>query len=118
MKKRYYLGIDLAKVSFEFCLLRGNRSCLWRGKFNNEPTQIERFLEQLSARVQYKLLSVHFAMEATGVYGKRLVAALHQRQLTVSVLNPAGQILCSVGAAQNQERSSRCWCDCPLLLGA
>ena len=89
MKKRYYLGIDLAKASFEFCLLRGNRSCLWRGKFNNEPTQIERFLEQLSARVQYKLLSVHFAMEATGVYGKRLVAALHQRQLTVSVLNPA-----------------------------
>lgn len=89
MKKRYYLGIDLAKASFEFCLLRGNRSCLWRGKFNNEPTQIERFLEQLSARVQDKLLSVHFAMEATGVYGKRLVAALHQRQLTVSVLNPA-----------------------------
>lgn len=89
MKKRYYLGIDLAKLSFEFCLLRGNRSCLWRGKFNNEPTQIERFLEQLSARVHYKLLSVHFAMEATGVYGKRLVAALHQRQLTVSVLNPA-----------------------------
>jgi len=32
---------------------------------------------------------LHFALEATGVYGKALIAALHQAGLAVSVLNPA-----------------------------
>lgn len=88
MKKRYYLGIDVAKASFDFCLLSANGSCLWRGKLDNEPAAIERFLAQLCVRVA-KLKQVHLALESSGVYGNGLVGALHRRELAVSLLNPA-----------------------------
>ena len=88
MKKRYFMGIDLAKATFDFCLLSGSGACLWRGQFSNDAGGIERFLVQLSDW-RWKLSKIHFALESTGVYGKRLLAALHQRELTVSELNPA-----------------------------
>ncbi len=88
MKKRYCMGIDMAKASFDFCLLSKNGTRLWRGKFSNDATGIGAFLAQLQAR-SWPLSQIHFALEATGVYGKRLIAALHQAGLAVSVLNPA-----------------------------
>ena len=88
MKKRYFMGIDVAKATFDFCLLSSSGACLWRGRFCNDGRSIERFLAQLRAR-GWKLSQVHFALEATGVYGKALIALLHQAGLAVSVLNPA-----------------------------
>src|SRR6516225_2735386 len=88
MKKRYYLGIDVAKASFEFCFLRGNGACLWRGKLDNDVEAVERLLTQLSVRVT-NLSQVHFALESSAVYGNGLLAALHRRELAVSLLNPA-----------------------------
>ena len=88
MKKRYFMGIDVAKATFDFCLLSGTGGCLWRGRFHNDARGIECFLVQL--RVDgWKLAQIHFGLEATGVYGKALVATLHQGGLAVSVLNPA-----------------------------
>jgi transposase len=88
MKKRYFMGIDVAKASFDFCLLSNNGSRLWKGQSSNNPTGIEQFLTQLPAR-PFKLKQIHFGLEATGVYGKALVGALHQAGLALSVLNPA-----------------------------
>jgi transposase len=88
MKKRYFMGIDVAKATFDFCLLSSSGCCLWRGQFSNDARAIERFLAQLRAR-GWKLAQIYFALESTGVYGKALVAALHQAGLAVSVLNPA-----------------------------
>ena len=88
MKKRYFMGIDVAKATFDFCLLSSTESCLWRGQFSNDAHGIARFLAQLPAPSR-KPAQIHFALEATGVYGKALVAALHQAGLAVSVLNPA-----------------------------
>ncbi|MGA8655897.1 MAG: IS110 family transposase [Chthoniobacterales bacterium] len=88
MKKRYFMGIDLAKATFDFCLLSENGSRLWQGRLSNDARGIEQFFSQLRAR-GWKLQQIHFGLEATGVYGKALVAALHQRGLAVSVLNPA-----------------------------
>jgi transposase len=88
MKKRYFMGMDVAKATFDFCLLTGTGTCLWRGQWSNDRGSIERFFAQLRAR-SWKLCQFHFALEATGVYGKALVAALHQAGLAVSVLNPA-----------------------------
>src|ERR1700757_3700088 len=90
MKKRYFMGIDVAKATFDFCLLSSTESCLWRGQYSNDAHGIARFLAQLRAR-GWKLCQIHFGLEATGVYGKALVAALHQGGLAVSVLNP-GQV--------------------------
>jgi transposase len=87
-KKSYFMGIDVAKASFDFCLLSNNGSRLWKGQWSNNPTGIEQFLTQLQAR-PFKLKQIHFGLEATGVYGKALVEALHQAGLALSVLNPA-----------------------------
>jgi transposase len=88
MKKRYFMGIDVAKATFDFCLLSSTDACLWRGQFSNDARGIARFLAQLPAGSR-KPSQIHFALEATGVYGRALVAALHQAGLAVSVLNPA-----------------------------
>jgi transposase len=88
MKKRYFMGIDVAKATFDFCLLSRSGACLWRGQFSNDARAIERFVHQLRAH-GWKLEQIHFALEATGVYGQKLIAALHQAGLAVSVLNPA-----------------------------
>src|SRR5467141_815557 len=88
MKKRYFMGIDVAKATFDFCLLSRCGACLWRGQFSNDDRRIERFVHQLRAH-GWKLEQIHFALEATGVYGQKLIAALHQAGLAVSVLNPA-----------------------------
>jgi transposase len=88
MKKRYFMGIDLAKATFDFCLLSENGSRLWQGRLSNDSWGIQQFFSQLRAR-GWKLQQIHFGLEATGVYGKALVAALHQAGLAVSVLNPA-----------------------------
>ena len=59
-----------------------------KGQSSNNPTGIEQFLTQLQAR-PFKLKQIHFGLEATGVYGKALVGALHQAGPALSVLNPA-----------------------------
>jgi transposase len=82
MKKRYFMGIDVAKATFDFCLLSSTDACLWRGQFSNDVRGIARFLAQLPARSR-KPSQIHFGLEATGVYGKALVAAFHHSAFPV-----------------------------------
>ena len=88
MKKRYFMGIDIAKASFDFCLLSSHAAVLWRGHFSNDANGIKQFLAQLKAG-RWKASLIHFGLESTGVYGKGLIKALHQAGLALSVLNPA-----------------------------
>jgi transposase len=88
MKKRYFLGNDIAKETFDFCLLNAKKICLWRGRLSNNAAGFKALLEGLKAR-GIKLKAIHFALEATGVYGRALIGALHRAGLAVSVLNPA-----------------------------
>jgi transposase len=88
MKKRYSLGNDMAKETFDFCLLNAKKVCLWRGQLSNNAAGFQALFEGLTAR-GIKLKAVHFALEATGVYGRAFMAALHAAGLAVSELNPA-----------------------------
>ncbi|HEX4201638.1 MAG TPA: IS110 family transposase [Chthoniobacterales bacterium] len=88
MKKRYFMGIDVAKATLDFCLLSKNATLLWSGRLANESQAIGEFLAQLKNR-GYKLAQIHFCCESTGVYGQRLVEALQKTALALSVLNPA-----------------------------
>lgn len=88
MKKRYFMGLDIAKASFDFCLLSSHAAVLWRGGFSNDAKGIKQFLAQLQAG-RWKPSLIHFALESSGVYGKALIRALHQAGFAVSVLNPA-----------------------------
>src|SRR5260221_4146306 len=88
MKRRYFMGIDVAKATLDFCLLSKNATLLWQGQLQNDSHAIEQFLAQLQAR-GYKLAQIHFGCESTGVYGQHLAASLHQAALALSVLNTA-----------------------------
>jgi transposase len=88
MKKTYSMGFDVAKATFDLCLLSTHGAVLWRERFDNDAEGIKQSLAKLRAS-RWKPSLIHFALESTGVYGKALIAALHQGGLAVSVLNPA-----------------------------
>jgi|GEM_PF-734810 len=88
MKKSYFLGIDVAKASCDFALLKANGSCLWSGQFDNNPSSINRWLALLEAR-QLDLSKILFGFEATGVYSQTLLLVLQQFDLAACQLNPA-----------------------------
>jgi transposase len=79
------LGLDLAKLKFNACLLREGGKLRHR-VFPNNPdgfTQLSGWLSQQGVE------RVHACMEATGTYGDSLAAYLHEAGHTVSRVNPA-----------------------------
>ena len=79
------LGIDIAKLKFNVCLI--NQSGKLRHKvLPNNPAGFEQLLEWLS---KHGVQRVHTCLEATGTYGEALALFLYQAGHTVSVINPA-----------------------------
>ncbi len=79
IKSSVYLGVDIAKESL---------ACFLAGEYFEVPNTAQG-QRQLLARVRRrKGESVHVICEATGPYGRALVAALHQAQVLVTVANP------------------------------
>lgn len=79
------LGIDIAKVKFNVCLLRCNGK-LKHKVFANSVVgfaELHEWLEKLSVP------QVHACLEATGTYGEALSHYLHDHGHSVSVMNPA-----------------------------
>jgi transposase len=73
-----YTGLDIAKLNLQLHLA---------GRIYDLPNTTaghRRLLKLLAAQA-----SVHVVCEATGGYERDIVAALHEAQVTVSVLNPA-----------------------------
>jgi transposase len=79
-----WLGIDIAKDTFEACLLTEQRSV--RGTFANTPSGYRKLDHWLKKR---RVARVHACLEATGRYGEGLAEHLHAAGHTVSVINPA-----------------------------
>ncbi|MDX6694970.1 MAG: transposase [Blastocatellia bacterium] len=79
------LGIDIAKLKFNVCLI--NLSSKLKHKlFPNSLTGFEQLSEWLSKQGVER---VHACLEATGAYGEALALYLHEAGHTVSVVNPA-----------------------------
>jgi transposase len=79
------LGIDIAKLKFNVCLINLNGK-LKHKVFPNTSTGFEQLKEWLSKQGVER---VHACLEATGTYGEALAFFLHQDGKTVSVVNPA-----------------------------
>lgn len=79
------LGIDIAKLKFNVCLINLNGK-LKHKVFPNTSTGFEQLRAWLSRQ---QVERVHACMEATGAYGEALALFLHQAAQTVSVINPA-----------------------------
>jgi transposase len=79
------LGIDIAKLKFNVCLINQGGKLKHR-VLPNTATGFEQLLEWLSKQGVQR---VHACLEATGTYGEALSLFLHEAGHTVSVVNPA-----------------------------
>src|SRR5205085_6604099 len=79
------LGIDIAKLKFNACLIQQSGK-LKHKVFPNTPTGFTQLLEWLSKQGVER---AHACLEATGTYGEALALFLHQAGHTVSRINPA-----------------------------
>ena len=79
------LGIDIAKLKFNVCLINQSGKLKHR-VLPNTSTGFEQLLEWLTRQGVHR---VHACLEATGTYSGPLSLFLHQAGHTVSVVNPA-----------------------------
>ncbi len=79
------LGLDLAKLKFNACLVRAGGK-LRHKVFANTEAGFAQFANWLS---QQGVERVHACMEATGTYGDSLATYLHEAGHSVSRVNPA-----------------------------
>jgi transposase len=79
------LGLDVAKLKFNACLMRSG--CRLRHKvFPNNPQGFAQLSDWLDKQ---GVTQVHACMEATGTYGDSLATYLHEQDYLVSIVNPA-----------------------------
>jgi len=79
------LGIDIAKLKFNVCLIHPSGK-LKHKVFANTEVGFAQLLEWLTKQ---KTSRVHACMEATGAYGEALALHLFKAGQQVSVINPA-----------------------------
>jgi len=79
------LGLDIAKLKFNACLLRADGK-LRHKVFANNPSGFSQLSDWLAGQGVER---VHACLEATGTYGDALATYLHEQGHTVSVVNPA-----------------------------
>lgn len=79
------LGIDIAKLKFNVCLIKtsGKRK---HKVFPNNATGFEQLRQWITMQ---GVEQMHACLEATGTYGEALSLCLHEAGHTVSVINPA-----------------------------
>jgi transposase len=79
------LGIDIAKVKFDVCLIKEN------GRVKHKVFQNNRHgFEQLVAWLNsHQVANLHACLEATGTYGEALALFLFEVGFLVSIANPA-----------------------------
>jgi transposase len=79
------LGIDVAKLKFNICLIREDGKLRHR-VFANTPTGFNHLSEWL---MKNHVARVHACLEATGTYSEALATYLHDNGHQVSLVNPA-----------------------------
>ncbi len=82
----FVLGIDIAKLTFDACLIRPDGSVRHRTRFANAPAGFAHLAAWLE---KHHAATTHTCLEATSTYADALARDLHERGHVVSVVNPA-----------------------------
>jgi transposase len=85
LQQNAWVGIDIAKLTLEACLLRSQGKPQHKSFPNTQDgfAKLIRWLEHLAPQGPY-----HFCMEATGAYYEALAVFLAEANYPVSVINP------------------------------
>ncbi|CAA9430735.1 MAG: hypothetical protein AVDCRST_MAG74-3680 [uncultured Pyrinomonadaceae bacterium] len=79
------LGIDIAKLKFDVCLIKPSGRAKHK-VFANTQHGFEQLVAWLNS---HQVSELHACLEATGTYGEALALFLHDAALVVSLVNPA-----------------------------
>ncbi len=96
------LGIDIAKLKFNACLINSDGK-LRHKVFANTEAGFQQLAQWI---IKQKVAQVHACLEATGTYGERLALFLHAAGHMVSVINPAA-IKAYAGAQLSRTKTDR-----------
>lgn len=95
MQQLFYLGIDVSKKSLAAFLTNDSSESIWRNaSLGNDENGFKRLYDRVLERAGKKCQNVSgdfkivAGMEATGIYGEKLAAYLHDHNVDVYVLNP------------------------------
>ncbi len=80
------LGIDIAKLKFDVCLLKASGRAKHK-VFANTQHGFEQLVRWLDS---HQVADLHACLEATGTYGEPLALFLFEAGFVVSLVNPAG----------------------------
>ena len=78
------LGIDVSKDKLDVALFQADAYRL--ATFTNDKDGFRRLAKWLK---KHKAKEIHVCLEATGRYGEAVAMFLHERDYTLSVVNPA-----------------------------
>lgn len=92
---KYFIGIDVSKTTFNYCLRYGGGNVV-NGKVANNVESIKEFVVTLKEMSGFKLGYAIFGMEVTGVYSLLLMQTLNKLRAKV-VVEPAMRIKNSLG---------------------
>jgi transposase len=85
---KWFLGIDIAKHTYQVTLMTSDGAGIQRCEFANEVGKFKKLTNWLKRLGIGNAADVHACMEATGLYGEALGDFLHQAGYAVSVVNP------------------------------
>lgn len=84
------IGIDVSKEKIDCAWLRDIETGKVKTKvLNNKPDGFVSLIQWVELNVKQPIETIHFVMEATGIYHEALAYALHEAGAEVSVVNPA-----------------------------
>lgn len=84
------IGIDVSKVKLDVLWLKDTATNVFKVKiFDNNSKGHQGLIEWTLQHTKSPLETLHFVMEATGVYSEAIAHALYQAGAKVSVVNPA-----------------------------
>jgi len=83
--EKLFIGIDISKDKFDFCILSSKHEILSKGFESNTLEGIAKFHEQLKKYYNHEPC---ICMEYTGHYGYLLISEFSVRKLCYSLLNP------------------------------
>lgn len=99
MNYSFYLGIDMSKLSFDYCIIDASGTILKQGVCHNKKESIEAWIKELSSEFEGTTFwaSVLICMEHSGYYGTPLLSTLHAKVKTQIWLENALRIKRSGG---------------------
>ncbi len=87
MKFKYFVGIDISKLTLDITLMSGTSFVMHRC-IENDPVAITAFVKELLAFKGLTIRNTVFGMESTGIYSNKLVSVLRKKKANFVMENP------------------------------